>query len=241
MKGLGITAAALALVVVFVTSGLSVRAQPGASIALPDPGETKQLNPGCNNISLTFPDGTASDTVVQAVTPAGALKAMWRYDAAMKTWLGYSPAAPPAASDLLTVGFLDSVWLCVGESPGASASPSPTATLSAGLTATSLACEGPEGVVGPADDTSITATLTEAGGAPLSGREIVWSGGVVVPAESLTDGSGIATASYMIPWDQGEEWDAVITATFPGDATHASSTCQVTVHAESPAMPQPTP
>jgi len=125
MKRLGIAAAALALVVALVTSGLSVRAQPTASIALPDPGGTEQLNPGCNNISLTFPDGTASDTVAQAVTPAGALQAMWRYDAALKTWEGYSPAAPPAASDLLTVDFLDSVWLCVGGAPSAA----PTATV----------------------------------------------------------------------------------------------------------------
>jgi len=113
MKGLGITAVALALVVVFVTSGLSALAQPGASIALPDPGETKQLTSGCNNIALTFPDGTASDTVAQAVTPAGALKAMWRYDAALKAWAGYAPGAPTGVNDLLTVDFLQSVWLCV--------------------------------------------------------------------------------------------------------------------------------
>jgi len=123
MKGLGITAIALALVVVLAAYGPSVRAQPVASIALPDPGDTEQLNPGCNNISLTFPDGTASDTVAQAVTPAGALQAMWRYDAALKTWEGYSPAAPPAASDLLTVGFLDSVWLCVAGGPSAAPTP----------------------------------------------------------------------------------------------------------------------
>jgi len=82
-------------------------------IQMPDPGGTVVLAPGCNNITLTFPDGTASNTVVQAVTPAGALEAMWRYDAALETWQGYSPAAPPAASDLPTVDFLDSVWLCV--------------------------------------------------------------------------------------------------------------------------------
>jgi len=123
MKRLAIAVVALALVVVLAAYGPSVRAQAVASIALPDPGGTEQLNAGCNNISLTFPDGTASDTVAQAVTPAGALEAMWRYDATLKTWEGYSPAAPPAASDLPTVDFLDSVWLCVTGGPSAAPTP----------------------------------------------------------------------------------------------------------------------
>jgi len=96
--------------------GTSAQAQPVASITLPAPGSVKELYPGCNNISLTFPDGTASQTVVQAVTPAGAVEAMWRHNAALSTFEGFSPAAPQA-SDLLTVNFLDSVWLCVAGAP----------------------------------------------------------------------------------------------------------------------------
>jgi hypothetical protein len=38
---------------------------------------------------------------------------MWRHDAAMNRFEGFSPVAPQA-SDLLTVGFLDAVWLCIG-------------------------------------------------------------------------------------------------------------------------------
>jgi inhibitor of cysteine peptidase len=89
------------------------QAQPVASITLPEPGATKQLYEGCNNIVLTFPDGTTSQTVVQAVTPAGAAESMWRHDASQNRFLGFSLAAPEA-SDLLTVNFLDAVWLCVG-------------------------------------------------------------------------------------------------------------------------------
>jgi beta-lactamase superfamily II metal-dependent hydrolase len=37
---------------------------------------------------------------------------MWRYDAAQERFVGFSPAAPQA-SDLLTVNFLDAVWVCV--------------------------------------------------------------------------------------------------------------------------------
>jgi len=88
------------------------RAQPVATIELPPPGSAKYLYHGCNNIALTFPDGTPSETVVQAVLPPGVAQSMWRYNAAAKAFEGFSPAVP-GASDLLTARFLDAVWLCV--------------------------------------------------------------------------------------------------------------------------------
>jgi hypothetical protein len=137
MKRLALAAVGLA-VVLLATYGPSVGAQPVASITLPAPGSTKQLYPGCNAIALTFPDGTTSQTVLQAVTPSGAVEAMWRHDAALNQFEGFSPAAPQA-SDLLTVNFLDPVWLClpgtltpvstaVPCSPSPPPSPVPTAT-----------------------------------------------------------------------------------------------------------------
>jgi len=120
MKRLAVTVVGLALVVALLAArGSLVHAQPVASITLPDPGSTEQLYEGCNNISLTFPDGTASETVPQAVTPSEAVQAMWRYNAAESRFVGFSPAAPQA-SDLVTVDFLDAVWLCV---TGAAAAP----------------------------------------------------------------------------------------------------------------------
>jgi inhibitor of cysteine peptidase len=114
MKKTLLMAAVLAL-----TAGIAALAVAGpraaaqtASIALPDPGGVEPLYEGCNNISLTFPDGTASETVVQTVTPTGAVQSMWRYDASQSRFLGFSPAAPQA-SDLLTVNSLDAVWLCI--------------------------------------------------------------------------------------------------------------------------------
>jgi len=117
------------VLVLLAAHGLSVQAQPVASIALPSPAGTEQLYSGCNNIALTFPDGTASGTVVQAVTPAGVVQAMWRYDAAQKKFEGFSPAAPQA-SDLLTVNFLDAVWVCVTGAPTPTRTPpaEPTST-----------------------------------------------------------------------------------------------------------------
>ena len=117
MKRLGIVAVGLALVVatLVIHSNSVVRAQPVASIALPSRG-TVQLYSGCNNIALSFPDGTDSQTVVNAVTPAGVVQGMWRHNAALNTFEGFSPAAPQA-SDLLTVNQWDAVWLCLAAAP----------------------------------------------------------------------------------------------------------------------------
>jgi len=117
VKRLAIAALGLALVVgVLAAFGPSVRAQPTASIALPPPRGTVQLYAGCNNVALSFPDGTDSQTVVDAVTPAGVVEAMWRHNAAQNRFEGFSPAAPQA-SDLLTVNLWDAVWLCVAGTP----------------------------------------------------------------------------------------------------------------------------
>jgi hypothetical protein len=120
---------AVAAVVVLAARGPSAQAQPVASITLPAPGAAKQLYPGCNNIGLTFANGTASQDVVQAVTPAGSVESVWRHNAALNKFVGFSPQYPQV-SDLLTVDFLDAVWFCMttGAPPGGVAPPGPTAT-----------------------------------------------------------------------------------------------------------------
>jgi hypothetical protein len=117
MKGrlsLSLVGLAAAAVVLLGARGPSAQAQPMASITLPAPGTPKQLYAGCNNIGLTFPEGTSSQEVVQAVTPAGAVEAMWRHNAALNKFEGFSPAFPQA-SDLMRVDFLEAVWLCMVE------------------------------------------------------------------------------------------------------------------------------
>ena len=99
MKKTLLMAAALVLTAgaaLLPVAGPRVHAQPAASIALPDPGGVEPLYEGCNNIALTFPEGTTSEAVVQAVTPAGAVESIWRYDASQSRSLGFSPAAPQA-------------------------------------------------------------------------------------------------------------------------------------------------
>jgi hypothetical protein len=111
---IGLLAAAAVVVALLLSHTTSTQAQPVGTIALPAPGVDKQLYPGCNNIALSFPDGTPSQEVVQAVTPAGAVETMWRHSAAQNRFEGYS-AQFPQASDLLAVNFFDAVWLCMAD------------------------------------------------------------------------------------------------------------------------------
>jgi hypothetical protein len=108
-----LTAMAAVLVMLASASG-PVLAQPVATIMLPAPAPDMQLYPGCNNIALSFPDGTPSQEVMQAVSPAGSVETMWRHSAAQNRFEGYS-AQFPQASDLLVVNFFDAVWLCMAE------------------------------------------------------------------------------------------------------------------------------
>src|SRR3990170_3910361 len=142
MKRMVVAVVGLALVVaVLGTHGSSIRAQPTASIALPPPRATVQLYAGCNNIALSFPNGTASETVVQAVTPAGTVQAMWRHNAALARFEGFSPAAPQA-SDLLTVNLWDAVWLCVAGASSPSPPPPPPPIHESGPARIDVSLEG---------------------------------------------------------------------------------------------------
>jgi hypothetical protein len=160
MARLGIVVAGLALVVgLFARDSAHVLAQPVATIALPEPGETKELYAGCNLISVTFPDDTATEDVIDAVTPAETVQALWRQTPALDRFEGFSPAFPQA-SDLLRVDFLEAVWLCIGPpSPGF---PTPTPAL-ASTPPAPAPTPGPQ----PTADLAITqlfATSSPAGG-----------------------------------------------------------------------------
>ena len=108
------------------TVGLpTAHAQPTATIALPEPGAAKELYAGCNMVALTFPNGTSSQAVANAVSPVGSVQAIWSYDAAQQRFTAFSPSAPQA-SDLISVNFLQAVWVCIGGTPPAPAVVVPT-------------------------------------------------------------------------------------------------------------------
>lgn len=111
----------------------------GAHIPLPDreilvvfwnrprvgPTEELSLFGGvCSPVASTYPDATPADTIAGAVTPPGALEALWQMEAG--AWLGFSPEFPQA-SNLTDLAFLDVAFICVGGSgPGAATFTRPT-------------------------------------------------------------------------------------------------------------------
>ena len=203
---IGLTAMLAALVVLVVGDWSSGRAQPVASITLPSPGVTKQLYPGCNNIGLTFPNGTSSGDVIAAVSPAGSVEAMWRHDAAQQRWEAFSAAAP-AASDLLTVNFLDAIWVCIVGGP-----PTATPATPAGQSVTPASTGTP---ISPADQTatatSVATTPTRPAGPTATPRP---------PGPTPTPGPGTVSTAvaptdvltgfrYTMEWTTGTGADAV--------------------------------
>lgn len=94
-------------------AGVFAQAQPVGVLNMPSPGGTIDLYPGWNNIALTFPDGTPITAVAAAISPSGILRVIWSYDAAVQAWFGFAPGAPPAAIDLNSVDFLQTVFIRV--------------------------------------------------------------------------------------------------------------------------------
>ncbi len=84
----------------------------------PTPLRIVDLAVGCDNVALTYPDGTSVNVVVGSINPQGAMYAIWRLNSSPPTpgvgptFEGFAPAAPQA-SDLQGVNFLEAVFLCV--------------------------------------------------------------------------------------------------------------------------------
>jgi hypothetical protein len=182
----GLTAMLVVLVVLLVARWPATQAQSVASITLPEPGSTKLLYPGCNNITLTFPEGTSSTTVVEAVTPRGGVNTMWRYSAAERRWDGFSSPAT-GAKDLLTVGFLDAVWLCIAGQP---ATPTATATApsvpAATTSPTPKAATSTPTATGTASSPTATTTATTAKTPTASATALATVAAAVWPPDALS-------------------------------------------------------
>jgi hypothetical protein len=94
-------------------SDRSVSATAKVALSTTPELESVALVVGCNPVAMTRADGTAIETVAGAVAPADALEAIWKFDPATGTWKGYSPSAPPAVNDLVSVDRLDAGFVCV--------------------------------------------------------------------------------------------------------------------------------
>ena len=107
---------AIGLLVVGATSGRMMGPSTPARAAVTD---TVELFPGCNNVALTWRGGTSLDTVAAAVTPAGALESIFRYDNLQQRYFGYSPlpaAREAGANDYTAImQSLEPVFVCMNE------------------------------------------------------------------------------------------------------------------------------
>ena len=120
-----VIAAAVAVAALTQFGPAAAAQTPAPHTTLPPGLMAVPLAGGCNNVTLTYPEGTAIADFYHAVVPATApggdvrtptpiVEAIWRYDAAAQRFLGWSPL-PNAPSDFATVGRLDAVYVCVSE------------------------------------------------------------------------------------------------------------------------------
>jgi hypothetical protein len=73
--------------------------------------EQIQLFTGCNNVTVTWPNGTPTTVVAQNVAPPPILIAIWRFDNARQAFVGFSPI-PNAPNDLVSVDRAQPVFIC---------------------------------------------------------------------------------------------------------------------------------
>ena len=102
-KGKAWTVAVTALVGTVLL--LQVAARPATADVTP-------LAAGCNQVVSTFADDTPVATVAAAVTPATALRSLWRLERASGRLVGYTPD-PRVPVDLRVVNRHDVLWVCV--------------------------------------------------------------------------------------------------------------------------------
>jgi hypothetical protein len=111
--GASVLAGAKLTITCVLDSDRSVKASADVTLSTTPNLETKDLVEGCNPIAATWANGTKIDTVAGAVTPADALSAIWKFDPATKSWMGYSPTAPADVNNLASVDRLDAIFFCV--------------------------------------------------------------------------------------------------------------------------------
>jgi hypothetical protein len=77
--------------------------------------EPVQLFQGCTNVALTWSAGTPIETVAAAVTPSGALEAIWQQAVVgdERRFLAWSPIAGAPNDYTATSSSLEAVFICM--------------------------------------------------------------------------------------------------------------------------------
>lgn len=210
-------AAAIVAGVVFVAAASTgARAQQTESV---------ELFNGCNNVSLTWPSGTATSVVAASISPASSLNAIWRLNNVAQTFQGFAPQFP-TQSDLTTVNRIDAVFVCMSgpgtlsrpvlapgggtataTTTGATATGSPTATATAAAVQPQLVFVGSPVARGSAlqltvqasAGVSCVASVTPTGGQPIiAGPAVANASGVVIFSVPIPAAAQAGTATIAV-------------------------------------------
>jgi hypothetical protein len=193
--------------------------------------ETVELFRGCNNVSLTWPNGTPTTMVSAAITPASNLISIWRFNNLQQTFQGFAPQFVQQ-SDLQTVNRIDAVFICMSGPGtlarpvlGASGASTTTAQLTASPTATSTVAQpritfvnstAPRGsTVQVAVQTVPNTTCTGTATAP--------NGQTVSLGQAPANASGVAVLYWQVP-AQAPTGMAIIRVTCGSGSDQASVT-----------------
>jgi PKD repeat protein len=96
-------------------TGLASTNTPVITTTTPATTEQVTLYPSCNNVALTWPNGTAITAVAAAISPSASMTAIWEFDNTNQRFLGYS-SRPGAPNDITTVNRGDAVFVCMNAS-----------------------------------------------------------------------------------------------------------------------------
>lgn len=169
--------------------------------------ESVELFRGCNNVSLTWPNGTPTTMVSAAITPASNIISIWRFNNLQQTFQGFSPQFVQQ-SDLQTVNRIDAVFICM-TGPGTMARPiltaggttttaqstaTATATM-AGLTQTRLLSASTTVPRGSTANISVQTTP----GAACMGTATAPNGQSASLGQTTANASGVAVLYWQVP------------------------------------------
>jgi hypothetical protein len=168
--------------------------------------ESVELFRGCNNVSLTWANGTPTTMVSAAITPASNIISIWRFNNLQQTFQGFSPQFVQQ-SDLQTVNRIDAVFICM-TGPGTMARPilgasgastttaaaSPTATV-AGFVQTRIVPGSTTATRGSTVTVSVQTTPNSA----CTGTAVAPNGQQTPLGQSTANASGVAVLYWQVP------------------------------------------
>jgi hypothetical protein len=170
--------------------------------------ESVELFRGCNNVSLTWANGTPTTMVSAAITPASNIISIWRFNNLQQTFQGFSPQFVQQ-SDLQTVNRIDAVFICM-TGPGTMSRPilgASGSTTTTALASPTVAATVPgfvqtrilPGATTATRGSTVTVSVQTTPNTSCSGFATAPNGQPTSLGQSIANASGIAVLSWQVP------------------------------------------